>query len=61
MEITNTLIQQQLTDAIFDCLQNHIYSNVIFLGERLVAENDSEDNKVLLVPSLCNKGPWQKI
>ena len=48
MEETNTLLQQQLTDAIFDCLQNHIYSNAVFLAERLVAEHDSEDNRGIL-------------
>jgi len=48
MEETFTLLEQQLIEAIFDSLQNHIYSNAVFLAERLVAEKSCEETKSIL-------------
>ena len=43
-----TMLEQQLIDAVFDSLQNHIYSNAVFLAERLVAERNSEETRAIL-------------
>lgn len=48
MEETFTQLEQQLIDAVFDSLQNHIYSNAVFLAERLVAEKSCEETKSIL-------------
>jgi len=48
MEEEVTLLESQLTDAIFESLHNHIPSNATFLAERLLAERDTEENRSLL-------------
>jgi anaphase-promoting complex subunit 3 len=48
MEEIFTSLQLELVDAIQDPLQNHIYSNAVFLAERLVAENDCEESRALM-------------
>ena len=48
MEEIFTPLQIELTEAIYDSLQNHIYSNAVFLAERLLAENDCEESRAIL-------------
>ena len=42
MEEEQSLLEVQLTEAIYESLQNHIPTNATFLAERLLAEKDSE-------------------
>jgi len=48
MEEVFTPLQIELIEAINDSLQNHIYSNAVFLGERLLAEIDCEESRSIL-------------
>ena len=43
-----SLLETQLTEAIYESLHNHVPSNAIFLAERLLAERDNEENRSLL-------------
>ena len=41
-------LERQLQKAIQESLNNHLPANGAFLGERLVAEYDTEDNRIIL-------------
>ena len=43
-----SLLQQQLKDAVLNSLNNELFDNATFLCERLFAEIDNEDVRLLL-------------
>jgi hypothetical protein len=48
-------LQQQLRDAVINSLNNELYSNAAFLCERLFAEVDDEDVRLLLAECYSSK------
>ena len=48
MEEDNFILENQLAEAIYESLQNHIPSNAVFLAERLFAEKDCEETRNIL-------------
>jgi hypothetical protein len=42
------MLLSQLNEIITDSLLKDLHSNAVFFGERLICEQDSEDNRFLL-------------
>lgn len=43
-----SVLQQQLKDAVINSLNNELYTNASFLCERLLAEVDNEEVRLML-------------
>lgn len=50
-----SVLQQQLKDAVVNSLSNELYSNAAFLCERLLAEIDNEDVRLMLAECYASK------
>jgi hypothetical protein len=59
MSYSYTFLECQLIEAIKNSLQYELYSNASFLGEKLLAEVNNEEIKLLLAESyLGNEKMW---
>ena len=47
-----------LVEAIRSSINNHLPSNAAFLGERLLAENDSEETRNVLAECYMRENKW---
>lgn len=59
-ESVPNILETQLLDAVHESLQNSIYSNASFLAERLLAERDCEEYKLLLAECYSAENKPQK-